>query len=342
MDERFSCPVSSILLVQTSFLGDTILSTPVIRGIKERYPDSSLWMMTTAQSHGLIKRDPLLAGTIIFDKRGQDRGIKGLLRLAAKIKAHKFDQVFSLHRSMRTALLLSLSGIPERTVFADASLSFLYQNRISRPRGEHEVIRNLSILGEVPSADDERLDLRLFAPSLDECSQNVQELFPSLGQYAVLVPGSEWNTKRWYWERFREVASYLVDHGMNVVIPGSRKEVENNLKVSEGLPVCDFTGTTTVSDAMFLIKNATLLVCNDSMSLHVGSAFKTPSVAVFCATSPEFGFGPWRNRAVIVEHKGLSCRPCRRHGSRKCPTGTEKCMRDLPSLEVIRAMRELW
>jgi heptosyltransferase-2 len=78
-------------------------------------------------------------------------------------------------------------------------------------------------------------------------------------------------------------------------------------------------------------------VCNDSVALHVGSALKVPTVAVFCATSPRFGFGPWRNRATVVEHSELSCKPCRRHGSPRCPTGTEACMRDVKAERVLAA-----
>ena len=115
-----------ILLVQTSFLGDTILSTPVISGIKKMYPDADLGMMTTPLVSSLVVRDPLLAGILTYDKRGEDAGFSGLLRMERRIKAMRFDRVYSLHRSPRTSMLLWLSGISVRIGFANAKLKFLY------------------------------------------------------------------------------------------------------------------------------------------------------------------------------------------------------------------------
>ncbi|MCK4728814.1 MAG: glycosyltransferase family 9 protein, partial [Desulfobacterales bacterium] len=115
-----------ILLVQTSFLGDTILSTPVISAIKKIYPDTELWMMTTPLASSLVVRDPLLAGVLTYDKRGKDAGVSGLLRMERRIRAMRFDRVYSLHRSSRTSMLLWLCGIPVRIGFANAKLSFLY------------------------------------------------------------------------------------------------------------------------------------------------------------------------------------------------------------------------
>jgi heptosyltransferase-2 len=76
------------------------------------------------------------------------------------------------------------------------------------------------------------------------------------------------------------------------------------------------------------------------MVLHMASAFKVPTVAIFCATSPSFGFGPWKNRALVVEDEQLQCKPCSRHGTRKCPLGIETCMK-LPAERVIEAADSL-
>ena len=110
----------------------------------------------------------------------------------------------------------------------------------------------------------------------------------------------------------------------------------------EGLAVHNFTGKTTLSEMFLFVSQANALCCNDSMALHVGSAFKIPTVVVFCATAPEFGFGPWMNpNAVVVERTNLPCRPCRRHGSKQCPTGTELCIKTVTPLMVISALEKV-
>ena len=331
----------NILLVQTSFLGDTILSTPVISGIKTIYPSANLWMMTTPESSHLVARDPLLTGVIPFDKRKTESGISGGVKMAHRLQEMNFEKVYALHRSPRTAILLKLSKIPNRIGFKDAKLSFLYtQTRMRSPK-DHDVIRNLSILfGDAPlSAFD--AEMRLFAPEKNEISPEIQHLLPPENKYVVLVPGSVWNTKRWSMEGYREIVKYFNQTVYKVVLSGSPAEKPLLGQLSEGLEVINIAGQATIPDAMYVVSHAKMVICNDSMALHMASAFKVPNVAVFCATSPDFGFSPWKNRSIIVERADLACKPCRRHGSTTCPTGTWECINGLPAEQVIAAIEKL-
>jgi heptosyltransferase-2 len=330
-----------ILIVQTSYLGDTVLSTPVIAGVRRLHPEARIWIMTTPAAASLVARDPLLEGVIPFAKRGPDAGGGGLWRMARRLRGMSFERVYSLHRSLRTALLLAMSGIPHRTGFADAHGSIVYHQRARRRPEDHDVLRNLSLLsGEIPL---EALDpeLRLFAPGRAELTAALQAQLPPAGGYAVLVPGSAWKTKMWHWEHFREVGAYLRGRGLPVVLLGGPGDRAVNQEVARGLTALDLAGETSVAEAMTVVREAALVVCNDSLALHLASAFKVPCVAVFCATSPAFGFGPWRNRALVVERDDLPCKPCARHGGRSCPTGTNACMQGLPATRVIAAIETL-
>ncbi len=330
-----------LLLVQTSFLGDTILSTPVIAGIKQIYPQAELWMMTTPISADLVRRDPLLAAVIPYDKRGSESGFSGLLRMSWKLKSMRFDKVFSLHRSYRTSLMLYLAAIPVRIGCSDAKLRFLYNVIRKRDFSQHDVIRNLSILSGEAGFKPAGMAMRLYPPLPGEIDPGLVESLNQSIPYAVLVPGSAWKTKMWHWRGFREVAEYLVDRNIRVVLLGARSEQETCARAAQGLDLINLAGRTGISEAMYIIQHARLVVCNDSMSLHMASALKVPTVAVFCATSPDFGYGPWMNRAIVVEHENLPCRPCRPHGSQACPNGSESCMKELSADKVIAAAREL-
>ena len=126
--------------------------------------------------------------------------------------------------------------------------------------------------------------------------------------------------------------------GKRVVVLGDTSEAPITGKVCEGTTFTDCAGKVSLPETLLLISKAELVVCNDSMALHCASGFGTPCVAIFCATSPAYGFGPWKNeRGVVVEKMGLPCKPCARHGGHSCPTGTNSCMRDLPASEVIAA-----
>jgi heptosyltransferase-2 len=202
-------------------------------------------------------------------------------------------------------------------------------------------LRNLQILSKEEGKIDYPKSLRLTVPDVSALSPVVQEFLTPKRPYVVLVPGSVWKTKRWFSDGYREVAEHFLNTGMRVLVLGSPQEIEVCGEVSKNLSVDDLSGKTSLQEVVRLIHDAELAVCNDSFAQHVASAVQTRNVVVFCATSPEFGFGPWQNAATVVEKSGLSCKPCRRHGSQQCPTGTESCMKDLPSVQVIEAAQQL-
>lgn len=329
------------LLVQTSWLGDTILSTPVIAAIHTVHPGTKLWMLTTPLSAELVRRDPLLDGVLTYDKRARDRGIGGLIRICRRIRGLHFDRVYCLHKSYRSALLLWCSRIRMRIGFENARLSFLYHDRKPRPSTEHDVVRNLAILAGQSSATVLDPTLRLFPPTESEVSPVVRNVLHRTDNFVVIVPGSAWPTKMWSWEGYRQVAVHLRGSGYPVVLLGADAEVPVAEKVARGLDVINLAGKTDIAEAMLMVSRCRLMVCNDSMALHLASAFRIPTVAIFCSTSPTFGFGPWQNRAIVVQRDDLVCKPCGPHGYKRCPNNSMACMRDLPASRVLRAVDNL-
>ncbi len=328
-----------------AFLGDVVLSTPLISAIREKHPEAKLWMMTTALGAKLVENDPLLTGVIVFDKRGKHKGISGIFKMAKILESYKFDSVYSLHRALRTTLALYFSKIPKRIGYKEARLSFLYNERKTRVKvleGKklHDVERNMSLL-EFKESKSQEFDMRIFPPPKEKLSKQVQDFLNSKKEYIAIAPGSAWKTKMWSGLGYREVAKNYLEKGYEVVLLGSPDERKKSIEVGKGLELRDFIGKTTIGETIALVKNAKLLFCNDSMILHLCSALKTPNVAIFCATNPEFGFGPWRNNALVVQKEGLKCNPCRRHGSQVCPTRTEACMNLLSYKKVVEAGDEL-
>ncbi|MCP3921837.1 MAG: lipopolysaccharide heptosyltransferase II [Desulfobacterales bacterium] len=318
-----------ILIVQTSFLGDTILSTPVIKEVRNLYSGAEIWMMTTPLSSQLVENDPDLKGVITYDKRGTESGFKGLFRMAKKLKGMNFDIVYSLHKSYRTSALLFLSKIPKRIGFSVAKLGFLYHATHDRDPKDHDVVRNLSILsGDTDIRKIENTEMRLYPDKSENIDNKLTSRLEKLGKYAVLVPGSAWETKMWHFSEFKEAAQYLVEKGFKVVLLGAASDKKISEKVAYNDDLVDLSGKTSIKEAVYIVSKSILVVCNDSMSLHMASALKIPNLAIFCATVPEMGYGPWANKAIVVE-KDIECRPCSRHGQRKCPLSTDECMHGL-------------
>ena len=330
-----------ILLVQTSFLGDTILSTPVIAGIHGAFPEARLWIMTTPASAALVRRDPLLSGVISFDKRGTEAGIFGIYRMANRLKSMNFDMAYVLHRSYRTALLLKLSGIPLRIGFKDAKLSWLYSEKRPRNLASHDVLRNLSLIKNEFPVKYQNTELRLFPPLQQEIGEKIRKTMAAVKNPVVLVPGSIWATKRWSWEGFRATAQHFIRRGYAVLIVGGPEDRVLSEKIARGLDVINLTGESSIPDVMFIVKNARLVICNDSMAMHIACAFKIPVVATFCATTASLGYSPWKNNSIVLEKTDLECKPCGRHGGNHCPTGTLACIKGITPDNVIEAAGRL-
>jgi heptosyltransferase-2 len=331
-----------ILLLQTAFLGDVVLATPLIGALKQRYPEAELWMMVTPAAKDLVKNDPRLTGVLTFDKRGTESGVFGLMRLAKRLQDMNFARAYALQRSARTSLLLWLAKIPVRIGFSSATLSFLYSERPKRQKLEHDVLRNLCLLaGEGPQRESDT-ELALYPSPWEELSPKLKERLGAAERARVVMfPGSSWHTKMWHSGGFRSVAKHFSGLGMQVIALGAKSERGLCESVTQETGSLNLAGEASLGESMTILSQAHVAICNDSMALQMASACKVPTVAVFCATSPSFGFGPWKNRAVVVERDDLACKPCSRHGTRKCPLNHEACMRGVGSKQVINAASEL-
>lgn len=344
--------MKNIVLIPKGFLGDIILTTPVLAALKRSRPDVTITVVCTTTTAEFVKRDSLVDNVIVYDRRKAHRGWKGLRDFARELKDRRFDVAYSFHKSPRTSLLMWLAGIPERVSFSDAYARFLSTRVVEKNHSRHEVLRNLSLvagdldevtskllerLGESPDESVPWADLRVPDVADQNLSEQVRSIAAS-GPYLVLAPGSAWATKQWDARGFRAVAAHYTSRGFQVVLVGAPQDGETCEVVAEGLNVVNLCGRTSVEELIAIIARASCVVCNDSLALHISSATKTPVVAVFCATSPRFGFGPWRARSVVLEKKDLFCKPCHRHGSKRCPTGTRLCMTGVLSADVVCAV----
>src|SRR5262249_25677757 len=129
--------------------------------------------------------------------------------------------------------------------------------------------------------------------------------------------------------------------GVVLVGAGNDTELRSHLKDLNSPLLLDLLGKSNLRVSAEIVRRARAVVTNDSAPLHLASAMKTPTVALFCATVPEFGFGPWHTVSENVGVAGLSCRPCRRHGGNSCPTGTHACRINLTPEMVLSALDRL-
>ena len=338
-----------ILVVQTSFLGDVVLTLPLIAEIKRRFPDSGLSVLCRAQVKGLLADHPGIDEVLIFDKTGAQRGFRGLWDLAQDLKQRAFSMAISPHKSFRTALLLFLAGIPRRIGFYQSAAWFLYDDRVSRPVALHDVERNLSILRALG------VDLNDCCKSLrleinPETRRTVAATFDSLGikkKSGTLIfgfsPGSVWPMKRWSLQGYAEVILKLKKtYACEIFLFGAAEDRQTVTELQRLTGHCglNLVGCFGLRELPAAIEWCDLFICNDTGPMHVAVASGVPVVAIFCATTPDLGFYPYTSRAIVVEKK-LHCRPCSSHGGVRCPLGTEDCIRLIRPEHVFNAVGKL-
>lgn len=324
-----------------------VLTTPLIQRVAETGP---VHVVATPANAPILTHHPAVASVIVFDKRGVDKGWRGIQRVATRLRAMGADTAYLAQGSGRTAMLAFLAGIPRRVGFASSAGRWLYTHRMPYERSWHHAERLWSLASHAeqpelrrpfgvrpslyPGAEDHRTVDALFAEFHVEPHQ----------QLVALAPGSVWPTKRW--PGYAALAARLVERAANermrfVVIGGADDRTlavhiadavsakAGNSDSGRFHSVIDATGRLSLLASAALLSRVSMVVTNDSAPLHLASAMNTPTVALFGPTVPSMGFGPLADIHHVPGIETLSCRPCGPHGAQQCPMGHWRCMRDL-------------
>jgi len=326
------------LVVQTSFLGDTVLTTPLIAHLAERGPVD---VVVTPASAPLLANNPSVREIHVYDKRGRDRGLVSSLLLSARLRRRRYAAAYLAQGSMRSGALVFGAGVRQRVGFTTSAGRRFYTRRVDYLEGEHHASRLLRLAlepGVEPSA--EMLRPRLFPGQAER--DKVDAMLRQWGwkgeSFVALAPGSVWATKKW--PHYPALAALV---NARVVIVGSTEDVylASEILRAVGARAIDCAGRLSLLASAELISRAQVLVSNDSAPLHLASAVGTPTVAIFGPTVPEFGFGPLAPRSVVLGVTTLGCRPCDRHGPQRCPLGHWRCMREITPRQVADAVQTL-
>ncbi|HMS63691.1 MAG TPA: lipopolysaccharide heptosyltransferase II [Ignavibacteria bacterium] len=334
-----------ILIIQTAFLGDVILTLPLLQELKIKFPESEIDFLCIPETSELLKGNPFVNEIISYDKKNS--GIIGSWELIKKLRNKNYDFLFSPHRSFRSSLISFLSNAKKTVSFDKSSFSFLYNEKIIYKKDIHEIQRNLSLL-EITGIKEERI----IRPELFISIQDKRKIDSLFYEYKIkngekfitIAPGSVWFTKRFPEEKFVKLCDLLQILNTKIFLTGGKKDkfisdfIQNN---SKNRNIINVTGTFSILESAELIKRSEVLITNDSAPLHISNAVETNVVAIFGATVPEFGFYPTGRNDIVIQTNGLSCRPCSIHGGKKCPIGTFVCMKNIKEEEIVSAVKKL-
>jgi len=331
-----SPPISyrNILVIQTGFVGDMVLTTPLLRSLRLHAPDSRITLLHSPRSEGIVRYSSRIDRRIVYDKGGNERGAASFLRLCRSLNREKYDLVISPHRSVRSGLLALASGADRRIGFDHSSCGLFYTDLLPWSRWESTFVRRKLRLLE-PLGIDEGNE----TPELEwgpEEEKSVDELLQAPGRirgWVVIAVGAAWPTKMWPADSFRELAAAFGSNGYGVAAIGSGSDREAGAIAARGGAV-DLTGRTSLAAVAALLSRASLFVGGDSGTLHMARAARIPAIALFGPTGPEqFRFDP----LVRLIRSDAPCARGSDHGGRTCPTGNWICM---PGISPAHVMKE--
>ena len=338
--------VQNICIFQTSFLGDSVLTTPLIQKTAHLFPKAKIFVVTRPSNVEIFQHLKEVHEVIVDNKKGWGK-IFGVFRTAKKLKDCNIDVILVPHRSFRSALIAKLSGVKVRIGFTNSEGRFFFTKTVPFTWTRHDAERNLCLLQGIVNESFKSASLNMQGADKN-AEESIKEKLKAAGaEGKTLVgvhPGSVWPTKCWPLENYAQLITRMENElGITTVLVGGKTDFnlgEQVSRLSNAHPI-NLATKTSLTELMALMKHFKLFITNDSGPMHIATAFGVPTLAIFGPTTKELGFFPYGEGNRVIEVKDLSCRPCALHGGKECPLGHFKCMKDITVEEVFDAAKEM-
>jgi heptosyltransferase-2 len=320
------CSYKRILIIRTDRVGDVILSSPVIKALRQSYPHAFIAIMVSPYTREIVDANHYLDEVIAYDKDARHKNCLATIKFALNLRKQRFDAAIILHPTNRVHLIAYLAGIPKRIGY-DRKLGFLLTDKIPHTKqfGErHELEYNLDLLKNL---NIEAKDRELFIPLKAESERWAEDFIKSQGvkkgdKILIINPSASCPSKVWPPARFAEVADKLAQkYAFKVLVVSGHKDLalaENVIENMSTLAI-SLAGKTSLSQLASILKRASLFISNDSGPVHIASAVGTPVISIFGRNQK--GLSPKRwgpvGKKDRVLHKDIGCIECLAHNCKK-------------------------
>ena len=320
-----------ILVLRFSSIGDIVLTSPVLRCLKQQLPAVELHYATKSGFADLVLHSPYVDKVHVLEDDLSD--------LIVRLKAERFDRIIDLHNNLRTSRIKRALGVPSKS-FPKLNIEkwLLVNLHIDRLPRTHIVDRYLSTVSDLGIKNDDQ-GLELFLPAEREVDLSTLPEAHRTG-YTAMAIGAAHATKRMTPHKLIALANAIAGP---IVLVGGREDRTVAARIADavGGRVFDATGRYDILGSASLLRQARSVIAHDSGAMHIACAFGRPVVSVWGSTVPAFGMGPYQpqhpERVQRMEVKDLSCRPCSKIGFDQCPKGHFHCM-EKQDVERIAAL----
>lgn len=345
-----------ILVCKLRHHGDVLLASPVFTNLRKAYPDACIEAYIYKDTHPMLDGHPAIDGYLFYDKKIKKVSkLKKLIyeyKLLKEIRRRSYDLVINLTEGDRGALAASFSRAKVRVGFDPEGSGMrgkksCYTHITRKFHGlRHTVERDLDVLRTLkifPKADERDLTFEIGDDDMSRVKMLLEMHDTALGEYILFHPVSRWLFKCLPEKTIADIISYFTRKGYKIILSASNDPLEKqmNKKIIElaaSENVIDFSGKTSLKELGALIKFSKLLICVDSVPLHIASALKAPVLALFGPTS-EKNWAPWNNPNAKVFAKDFICRPCYMPG---CGGSLKSdCLEAITPIDIIKEAEHL-
>ncbi|MBI5893611.1 MAG: lipopolysaccharide heptosyltransferase II [Deltaproteobacteria bacterium] len=328
-----------ILVRVPNWIGDAVLCEPAVRTIRGNFPDANITILAKPWVAPIFLNNPSVDECIEYDSNGLHKGIFGRIRLIKMLRKKRYDLAILFQNAFDATFLAFMAGIPETWGYSTDVRGFLLTKSV-RVKDEikkcHQIFYYMNLLEEIGLKVDRDLKPQIYVS--DEESRRAQRFLEENGlNFDKIIiginPGASYGmAKRWFPERFANIANRMIDeHAAQVIIFGSNgdddicKEVFQKLKTN-AINLC---ARTNLRELISIIKKCSLFITNDSGPMHISASLGVPTAAIFGSTDPALT-SPIGDKVCVVK-KDIECSPC---FERECRYGHYRCM-EMVSVEDV-------
>lgn len=321
------------LIIRLSSIGDIVLTTPVIRCLKQQVPGAEVHVLTRASFRSVLQHNPYIDRLHLWDK--------SYLLLIDQLRQMEFDEIIDLHHNAKTLRIKQALGVPARSFYKlNIEKYLLTALKINVLPAKHIVDRYMDTVSHLGvKADGQGLDY-----FISDADRLTKDDIPGAqwGGFVAVVIGAALGTKRWPTEHFQRFCKEL-EHP--IVLLGGKEDRERGEIISSVDPIKIYNacGKFSLNESADWVGRSKFVVTGDTGLMHIAAAFKKPIISLWGNTVPAFGMTPYYGSSpglhVAFEHS-VWCRPCSKIGYERCPIGHFSCMRKIQPAEVLNVARE--
>lgn len=324
-----------ILVVRFSSIGDVVLTTPIVRCLKQQIPNATIHFITKKAFEPVLKDNPYIDQLITIQK--------SIDEVMDELKAVHYDWVIDLHKNVRTLALKRKLGVPNKSFPKKNIEKWLLVNFKVNKMGSHHIVdRYFETVQHLGIKNDAKPCDFFIHPTQEIDTLENFNLQPKT--YLVVAIGAQFQTKRMPLEKLVEVLRPL---SIPIVLAGGKMDADLANELIRALPshqIKNACGPYNLQQSASIVKQAKVMLANDTGLMHIASCFQLPTVSVWGNTVPELGMYPYfpSNPTQFTIHQvaNLSCRPCSKIGFKSCPKKHFNCMQLQDAQQITEAITQ--